>query len=76
MDNIAQGVDAQVQSLEQKISAAKLPPELLEKAKGMIDILKVSLKQGGSYSNLESIANYINVITQIPFEAQTNDNLD
>ncbi len=76
MDNTAQGLDAQIQKLEQSLSGSKLPPELLGKAQGMIDILKVSLKQGESYSNLESIANYINVITQIPFENQTNDNLD
>ena len=76
MDNTAQGLEAQIQNLEKKIEAAHLPPELLEKAKGMIDILKISLRQAGNYSNLESVANYLNVISQIPFENETKDNLD
>ena len=76
MDNTAQGLEAQIQKLEQGLSNAKLPPELLEKAAGMIDVLKLSLRQGGTYSNFESVANYINVISQIPFENQTKDNLD
>lgn len=76
MDNTAQGYEVQLQILEKKISSANLPPELLEKAKGMIDILKISLKQAGNYSNLESVSNYLNVISQIPFNAETKDNLD
>ncbi|MBI4098114.1 MAG: AAA family ATPase [Candidatus Levybacteria bacterium] len=76
MDNAAQGLEAQIALLEKKISSAHLPPDLSEKAKGMIDILKVSLVQAGNYSNLESVANYLNVISQIPFESETKDNLD
>ena len=72
----AQGLEVQIQVLEKKINSAQLPPELLEKAKGMIDILKISLIQAGNYSNLESVANYLNVISQIPFEGETKDNLD
>ncbi|MEK9206879.1 MAG: AAA family ATPase [Patescibacteria group bacterium] len=76
MDNTAQGLDSQIQKLEQSLQAAKLPPDLLEKANGMIDILKVSLRQGGNYSNLEGATNYINVISEIPFESETKDILD
>src|SRR3989344_1808349 len=76
MDNSAQGVDAQIQKLEQSLQSAKIPPDLLEKSKGMIDIIKLSIKQGGNYNNLESVANYLNVISQIPFEDETKDNLD
>ncbi len=76
MDNSAQGLEVQIQLLEKKIASAQLPPDLLEKAKGMIDILKISLRQAGNYSNLESVANYLNVISQIPFESETKDNLD
>ena len=72
----AQGLEAQIQKLELRLQNAKLPPDLLEKAKGMIDILKISLRQAGNYSNLESVANYLNVISQIPFENETKDNLD
>jgi len=76
MDNSAQGLEAQIALLEKKINSAQLPAELLEKAKGMIDILKISLLQAGNYSNLESVANYLNVISQIPFVNETKDNLD
>ncbi len=76
MDNSAQGLDAQIQKLEQSLASAQLPPDLLEKAKGMIDILKISLVQAGNYSNLESVANYLSVVSQIPFENETKDNLD
>ncbi|MBP9716532.1 MAG: AAA family ATPase [Candidatus Levybacteria bacterium] len=76
MDNSALSFDAQLQVLEKKITDASLPPELLEKARGMISILKISLKQAGNYSNLESVSNYLNVISQIPFASQTKDNLD
>lgn len=76
MDNTAQGLDAQIQKLESKLNSAQLPPDLSEKAQGMVDVLKISLKQGGSYSNLESLSNYINVISSIPFEHMTQDTLD
>ncbi len=76
MDSSAQGFEIQIQNLEKKIASANLPPELLEKAKGMIDILKISLRQAGNYSNLESVANYLSVISQIPYAIETKDNLD
>ncbi len=76
MDNSALGFDTQLQILEKKIMASNLPPELLDKAKGMISILKISLRQAGNYSNLESVSNYLNIISQIPFNAETKDNLD
>lgn len=68
----AQGYEAQIQKLEQSLQASKLPPELLEKAHGMIEVLKISLRQGGNYSNFESAANYIKIISEIPFEYQAN----
>lgn len=76
MDNSAQGFDNQILKLEQNIQAVHLPPDLLEKVQGMISVLKTSLREGGSYSNFESVANYINVITKIPFSAETQDTLD
>lgn len=76
MDKSAQGLASEIAKLEKELALSKLPPELLEKARGMIEILKVSLAQGGSYGNLEGVANYINVISQIPFEVMTQDNLN
>lgn len=76
MDNTAQGIVAEIQKLEKELASNKLPPELHEKAKGMLEILKISLNQGGNYGNLESVANYIDTISKIPFEVVTPDNLD
>lgn len=76
MDSSAQGLASEIAKLEQELASNKLPPELLEKARGMIEILKISLHQGGNYGHLESVANYINVISQIPFETTTQDNLN
>lgn len=76
MDNSAQGFDAQIQKLVASVQAANLPPDLAEKINGMISVLQISLKEGGSYSNLESLANYINVVTKIPFNSETQDKLD
>lgn len=72
----AQGIDSQIQKLEESLNSSKLPQDLREKADGMVDILKLSIKQGGSYSNFESTANYINLISRIPFEAESHDILD
>ncbi len=72
----AQSLDTQIQELEKKINGAQLPKGLLEKSQGMLDLLKISLKQGGSYSNLESIKNYLDTISRIPFNSQTQDILD
>ncbi len=76
MDKTAQGLAAEITKLEQELASNKLPPELLEKGRGMIEILKVSLAQGGNYGNLEGVANYIDVISAIPFETMTPDNSD
>ncbi len=72
----AQGIDAEIQKLQKEITSNQLPPELLEKLSGMVEILKISLQSGGTYSNLESVANYIEVISKIPFTQMTPDNLN
>lgn len=76
MDNSAQNLNSQLVKLQQGLNSAKLPPELAEKAAGMLELLDVSLKQGGNYTNLENIKNYLDTIVQIPFEAETQDILD
>lgn len=76
MDNSAQALNQELKKIETKLISAKLPPDLLEKAKGMLDIIKLSIKQGGNYSNFESVSNYIDIITEIPFVQESKDNLD
>jgi ATP-dependent Lon protease len=72
----AQNIDLQVQNLEKKIESAGLPPDLLEKTRGMIGLLKITLKQGGNYTNFEGLANYLNIVSSIPFNQETKDILD
>ena len=70
-------IDNQIQKLETKIKAAALPPELMEKVNTMITILKVSLHTGrGSFVNYESIETYIDWITSLPFNKETQDIMD
>jgi ATP-dependent Lon protease len=73
----ALSIDLQVQKLEEKVKAANLPPDLLEKISTMLLILKNSLKTGtGNFVNYESIANYINWVLSLPFNKETQDNMD
>lgn len=72
----AQGYNPQIQKLEQQLSSAKLPPDLMDKINGMLEVLKISLNQGGNYSNFESVANYIDIVTQIPFESSPQKELN
>ena len=73
----ALSVDQQIQKLEEKIVAAKLPQDLLEKINSMLAILKVSLKSGtGNFINYESISNYIDWVASLPFHLETQDTMD
>lgn len=70
-------VDQQIQKLEEKIKAANLPVDLLEKINSMLIILKTSLKAGtGNFVNYESIETYIDWVTSLPFEKETQDVMD
>ncbi len=73
----ALSVDQQIQKLEEKVTAAGLPPDLLEKINSMLSILKVSLKSGtGNFVNYESISNYIDWVASLPFNKETQDIMD
>ena len=63
-------LDSETKKLSEKITNAKLPPALLEKAQSLISLLF------SDPSNLENVSNYINWITSLPFEKETPDNLD
>lgn len=73
----ALSIDNQVLKLEEKVKAAGLPPDLLEKINTMLTILKVSLKSGtGNFVNYESIETYINWVVSLPFNKETQDIMD
>jgi ATP-dependent Lon protease len=73
----ALSIDSQIQKLEEKVKAANLPSDLLEKINIMLAILKTSLgSNSGSFANYESISNYIDWISSLPFNKETQDNMD
>src|SRR3972149_5005341 len=73
----ALSVDTQIQKLEEKIKSVGLPKDLLEKINSMVAILSISLKTGtGTFLNYESIENYINWVTSLPFDKETQDIMD
>lgn len=73
----ALSIDQQLAKLEEKIKAASLPQDLMDKINSMLSILAVSLKTGtGTFVNYESIANYIDWVASLPFHTETTDIMD
>lgn len=76
MDSV-QSIDQEILKLEEKVKAANLPSDLVEKISTMLSIIKMSLKTGNSQiSNFENIQNYINLVSQLPFNLETKDTMD
>ncbi len=76
MDSV-QNLDSDILKLEEKVKAANLPSDLVEKINTMLSIIKMSLKTGNSQiSNFENIQNYINLICLLPFNSETKDTMD
>lgn len=69
MDSVSP-LDSQIEKLSGKLKSSKLPPALLEKAESMASLLR------SDASKIDSVANYINWITKLPFGIETSDNLD
>ncbi len=69
--------DTQIQKLEEKIKASNFPPDLLEKINGMLAILKVSLSSSSAtFVNYEGVSRYIDWVSSLPFNKETQDLLD
>jgi len=70
-------IDLQIQKLEEKVKAANLPSDLLEKVDGMVLLLRSSIKTGGgTFTDFENISNYVNWVSSLPFEKETQDVMD
>lgn len=68
---------AEIQVLEKKLaSATQLPLELITRATAMLTRLKQIVMMGNYSSEFESVSEYINWITRLPFGNYTSDNLD
>lgn len=75
MDN-PQASLVEITKLEDKVSKAPLPPDLAEKARGMIQRAQVAMRYGGYFTGLEQVANYIDWITALPWQVRSQDTLD
>ncbi|MBP9690819.1 AAA family ATPase [Candidatus Woesebacteria bacterium] len=69
-------VEKQTKKLEEKIAAATLPPDLLEKATAMVERLKIIAKEGSFFVEYDNIARYIDWICGMPWATQSEDILD
>ena len=70
-------LQAQVQKLEEKLKAANLSPDLLEKINAMLAMLKVSMNGGvNAFMNYEGVAKYVDWVVSLPFNKVTPDLLD
>lgn len=80
MDNTAQTNQAaeiaELEKLNKQLSASTLPPDLAEKAQSMINRAVLSFKYGGFFTQFDQVANYIDWITNLPWEKRSTDNLD
>lgn len=67
----------EIRSLEQKLITANLPPDLLEKGKGMIVRLDRIAKLNGNYATeFDNASRYIDWITNLPWNKKSTDILD
>lgn len=69
-------ISREISELESKVSSSNLPPDLKDKAQGMILRLKRMTMSGGFSKEYEPVAEYINWIIQIPFGNYTQDVYD
>lgn len=66
----------ELEKIKAKLTGAKLPPELLEKAKAQIERIELTLKYGGNFAQFDITDKYIDWITHLPWYTSTTDTLD
>lgn len=78
MDKTAQSQDnlLEIKNLEEKINKSSLPPDLRQKANSMIARASLGFKYGGYFTGFDQVANYIDWITNLPWDSRSSDNLD
>lgn len=68
---------SEITALEQKLLSSQLPPDLLEKAKGMIVRLDRIAKMGGNYAvEFDNASRYVEWICALPWNTRSEDVLD
>ncbi|KKR88537.1 MAG: Lon protease [Candidatus Gottesmanbacteria bacterium GW2011_GWA2_41_12] len=76
MDNSAQTEVKEITVLREKLKNSLLPPDLLEKTQGMVERASLGFKMGGYFTGLDQVANYLDWITNLPWNKRSEDNLD
>jgi len=71
-----QGQIDEIQKLLTKLNSASIPADLKEKASQQIERARLSLKYGGSLSQIDITSKYIDWISNLPWDKKTEDNLD
>ncbi len=67
----------EIRKLEEKLLAAPLPPDLLEKVKGMVVRLDRIAKLGGNYAaEFDNTSRYLDWVTSLPWNKRSDDILD
>lgn len=67
---------SEIEKLRTQLQAAQLPANLHDKALQQIERINLTLKYGGSLTQLDITAKYIDWITHIPWNIKTEDTLD
>ncbi len=67
---------SEIEKLKSKLQSAHLPANLHEKASQQIERITLTLKYGGNFAQFDIVEKYIDWITNIPWEAKTEDILD
>jgi ATP-dependent Lon protease len=63
----------EISNLKGKLHAAKLPPDLLDKANLMLDRTQAAIKFNGYYPGIDQVYNYIDLITSLPWFSRSQD---
>lgn len=69
-------LSSEITKLEEKVKAAALPPDLLDKALAMIERLNRMAQYGGYSTEYEGINRYIDWIVNLPWKNRSQDTLD
>ncbi len=82
MDNSSANINAgqnslsEIQKLQDALQKADLPANLHDKALEQIERINLTLKYGGNLAQLDITAKYVDWITSLPWNLQTQDVLD
>lgn len=67
---------SEIKILLEKLKNTQIPSDLLEKATQQVERARLSLKYGGSLSQIDITSKYIDWIANLPWDKKTVDNLD